>query len=102
MYTVAFLSYHTSPIAPLGGRETGGMNVYVRELALELAERGHQVDIFTRRTDPDSPQVVPLVAQLKSNGAVSARLIHIDAGPAAYQEKQALPAYLDDFEAGVV
>ena len=28
---LAVLSMHTSPLAPLGGRETGGMNVYILE-----------------------------------------------------------------------
>ena len=34
---IAMLSLHTSPLAPLGGRETGGMNVYVLEVARGLA-----------------------------------------------------------------
>lgn len=95
MYRIAILSYHTSPSAPLGGRETGGLNVYVRELARELAERGHKVDVFTRRVDADAPETVPL-----ADGP--ARLIHIDAGPAEYVAKDALPAHLEDFEEGVV
>jgi len=32
MLNVAMLSYHTCPLAILGGKDTGGMNVYVREL----------------------------------------------------------------------
>ena len=46
---IAMVSAHTSPLAPLGGRETGGMNVYVLELSRELARLGYEVDIFTRR-----------------------------------------------------
>ena len=45
---IAQVSAHTSPLAPLGGRETGGMNVYVLELSRELARLGYEVDIFTR------------------------------------------------------
>jgi len=101
MYRIAFLSYHTSPLAPLGGRETGGLNVYVRELALELAARGHDVDIYTRRADPDAPEVVPLAVQLEPGGGATARLVHVDAGPPRYEPKDALPAYVDAFEAGV-
>ena len=41
------LSVHTCPLATLGGKETGGMNVYVRDLSAELARQGHQVDIYT-------------------------------------------------------
>ena len=39
MYRIAVISYHTSPLAPLGAYEMGGLNVYVRELVRELAER---------------------------------------------------------------
>ena len=97
MYRIALLSYHTSPLAHLGGRETGGLNVYVRELARELAQRGHQVDVFTRRSDADAPAVVPF-----ADGSVGrARLMHIDAGPPQYIEKEALPPYVDAFAEGV-
>jgi len=95
MYRIAILSYHTSPLAPLGGRETGGLNVYVRELARELAERGHQVDVFTRRADADAPETVPL------SDAGHARLVHVAAGPKRYVAKEELAAYLDAFEAGI-
>ncbi|MGH2611179.1 MAG: glycosyltransferase, partial [Tepidiformaceae bacterium] len=44
---IAQVSAHTSPLAPLGGRETGGMNVYVLELSRELARLGYEIDIFT-------------------------------------------------------
>jgi len=98
MYRIAFLSYHTSPLAPLGGRENGGLNVYVRELARELAERGHQVDVFTRRTDPEAHQVVALARDVPG----AARLVHVEAGPAAPVDKEALPAYVDAFAAGIV
>jgi D-inositol-3-phosphate glycosyltransferase len=33
------------------------MNVYIRELACHLALQGLPVDIFTRRTDPETPEV---------------------------------------------
>ena len=44
---IALISVHTSPLAALGGRKAGGMNVYVRESATELARLGYAVDIFT-------------------------------------------------------
>ena len=37
---VAMLSYHTCPLATLGGKDTGGMNVYVRDLTLQLGRMG--------------------------------------------------------------
>jgi D-inositol-3-phosphate glycosyltransferase len=48
MLRIAMLSLHSSPMGRMGTRDTGGMSVYVRELARELGRRGHQVDIFTR------------------------------------------------------
>jgi hypothetical protein len=52
---IAIVSVHTSPLARPGGNKTGGLNVYVRELALQLAQRGCQIDIFSRATDRDMP-----------------------------------------------
>ncbi|HJW83019.1 MAG TPA: glycosyltransferase family 1 protein, partial [Anaerolineae bacterium] len=49
---VAMLSVHTCPLATLGGKETGGMNVYVRDLAREYSRRGLLVDVFTRSQNP--------------------------------------------------
>ena len=57
---IAMLSVHSSPLAVLGGKEAGGMNVYVRELSRELGRRGMGVDIFTRSQDPAAPPVVAL------------------------------------------
>ncbi len=54
---IAMLSIHTSPLASLGGRDTGGMNVYIRQLARELADRGVAVDVYTRRADAATPAV---------------------------------------------
>ena len=74
-------SYHTNPVAPLGGRHTGGMNVYVSELSRELARRGHHVDLFTRR-DAERPEVTALAPNL--------RLVQLAAGPPAPLEKALL------------
>lgn len=87
---IAQVSYHTNPVAPLGGRHTGGMNVYVSELARELARRGHLVDIFTRR-DSERPEVAALAPGL--------RLVQLPAGPAAPLEKALLTPYLPEFVA---
>ena len=46
---LAMISEHASPLASLGGEDSGGQNVYVAELARRLGEMGHQVDVFTRR-----------------------------------------------------
>lgn len=88
------LSVHTCPLAALGGKETGGMNVYVRELSRELAARGHRVDIFTRSQDPAVPHEVPGLE-------IGARVLHIPAGPEAPYNKHRLFDYLPEFAQGV-
>ena len=85
---IAQISYHTSPLAPLGGRQTGGMNVYVHELSRELARLGHSVDIFTRR-DGEHPEVTPVAPNL--------RLVQLPAGPAQPLDKHLLVPFLPAF-----
>lgn len=87
------ISAHTCPLAELGGWETGGMNVYVRELGRELATNGHTVDIFTRRQACDSPDVVEYVP--------GARVVHVDAGPHRAIDKYDVLDYLPEFACGV-
>ena len=67
------LSVHTSPVATLGAKDAGGMNVYVLELSRELARLGYEVDIFTRLDG-----ALPRVEQIAPN----LRLVRIEAGPA--------------------
>ena len=90
---VAVLSYHTSPLAPPGGRESGGMNVYVREAAARLAREGVRADVFTRRTDPAQPAAQPL--------APGVRLVHVGAGPPSRLGKEELHPWTAPFAAGV-
>ena len=87
---IAQVSAHTSPLAPLGGRETGGMNVYVRELSAELARLGYEVDIVTR-LDGALPEVEDLAPGL--------RIVRVAAGPAEPIEKEALVEHLPEFAA---
>jgi D-inositol-3-phosphate glycosyltransferase len=89
---IAMLSMHTSPVARLGGKETGGMNVYVRELTRSLALRGIAVDVFTRASDPNAPYV-----DTKSLGVGNARVINITAGPRAPVSKHKLIEYATPF-----
>ncbi len=90
---VAVLSTHTCPLAPLGGWETGGMNVYVRELGRALGARGIGVDIFTRRQNGDVADVVEY--------APGARVVHLDAGPNRHVDKYDVLDYLSEFACGV-
>lgn len=93
---IAMLSLHTSPLAVLGGKETGGMNVYVRELSRELASRGYCIDIFTRSQNPRLPRV-----QYDLLGVRNARVINIPAGPQTPYSKHMLADHLDEFVEGV-
>jgi len=86
---IAFISDHASPIAALGGVDTGGQNVYVGELAYQLARKGYEVDIFTRWEHPQLQQVVQW-----RNGV---RVVHIKAGPLECIPKEQLLPYMADF-----
>lgn len=88
---VAMLSVHACPLAKLGGRDSGGMNVYVRELARVLGRRGIEVDVFTRWREKYDPRI----QQLGEN----ARVIHIESGPIGYWPKMAVYDHLDEFTA---
>jgi len=50
------------------------MNVYIRELSRQMGRRAHSMDIFTRRSDPSTPEVTVLDERT--------RVIQVDAGPA--------------------
>jgi D-inositol-3-phosphate glycosyltransferase len=89
---IAMVSAHTSPLAPLGDRETGGMNVYVLELSRELGRLGFEVDIFTR-LDGELPRVEQVAANV--------RLVRLEAGLAAPIAKEAIIDHLPEFAANL-
>ncbi|HEY7625002.1 MAG TPA: glycosyltransferase [Candidatus Limnocylindria bacterium] len=86
---VAMLSVHACPLAKLGGRDSGGMNVYVRELTRDLGARGIEVDVFTRWREKDDPRIQPL--------GPNARVVHIQSGPIGYWPKMEVYEHLDEF-----
>jgi len=90
---VAVLSVHTCPLAALGAKETGGMNVYVRETARELQRMGVEVDVFTRSQNATVPRIVAL-----GHGA---RVVHVAAGPEAPLPREDAHRHLDEFVDGV-
>jgi D-inositol-3-phosphate glycosyltransferase len=82
-------SIHSSPIGELGTKNTGGMSVYIRELARQLGARGHCIDIYTRLNGSKHNQIIDLDDNV--------RLIHLSAGNNGYVHKLALYYYLSDF-----
>lgn len=91
---IAMLSYHTCPLAILGGKDTGGMNVYVRELTRFLGKRGVHVDVFTRSQDEHVPHVL-------HDLGYGNRVVHIPAGPEHPLPKSELANHIPSFTEGV-
>lgn len=87
------ISAHSCPVGTLGAKDTGGMSVYIVELARELGKLGHVVDAYTRVHDPADPIVVEL--------GYNARLIHIEAGEMEQIHKLAVYSHLPDFACGL-
>ncbi|MFE1754267.1 glycosyltransferase [Streptomyces anandii] len=88
---IAMVSEHASPLAALGGVDAGGQNVYVARLTEELARRGHDVTVYTRRDSTELPDRVPL-----PGGSV---VEHVPAGPPEAIPKDALFAHMPSFGA---
>jgi len=86
---VALISEHASPLAVLGGVDSGGQNVYVMHVARHLAALGYQIDVFTRRDDEELPEVV--------NCGDNFRVIHVPAGPPAFIPKEELLQHMPAF-----
>ena len=86
---IAMLSVHSDPMGDLGTKDTGGMSVYVRELARELGTRGHMVDIYTRLNGSRQRQIARLYENV--------RLVHLRAGENGEMNKLALYGHLDEF-----
>ena len=86
---VAFVSEHASPLATVGGVDSGGQNVHVAELARALGALGHQVTVFTRR---DGTSVRDRVRMCR--GVV---VEHVPAGPPAALPKDRLLPYMKPF-----
>ncbi len=88
---IALISEHASPLATAGGVDAGGQNIYVAQVARCLAEAGHQVDVLTRRDDPDLPAIQHL--------RPGVRVLHIPAGPPTFVPKEELLQYMPEFSA---
>ncbi len=86
---IAMVSEHASPLAALGGVDAGGQNVHVAELSAALVRRGHEVDVYTRKDDPELPDRV-VTAQ-------GYTVVHVPAGPAEPLPKDELLAHMGPF-----
>jgi len=88
------LSYHTCPLATLGGKDTGGMNVYVRDLTRQLGRIGIHVDVFTRSQDEHVPHVL-------HDLGYGNRVVHVPAGPEVPIAKSELVDHVPEFVQGI-
>ncbi|MFH1382984.1 MAG: glycosyltransferase, partial [Chloroflexota bacterium] len=86
---IAMLSAHSCPVGALGAKDTGGMSVYIREVAREIGKQGHLVDVYTRVHDPRDP--------ISEDLSQNTRLIHLKAGEYRQIEKLAVYSHLPDF-----
>src|SRR3954462_14987901 len=89
MHKIALVSEHASPLALVGGVDAGGQNIYVANVARQLARSGHSVDVFTRCDACHLPEVVAWERGL--------RVVHVPAGPKVFVAKEKLLDYMDDF-----
>ncbi|MXZ78597.1 MAG: glycosyltransferase [Acidimicrobiia bacterium] len=90
---VAVLSLHTSPLTQPGVGDSGGMNVYVREMAAALSHAGSECRVYVRRAHhglPDEVSIEPGVT-----------VVHIDAGPVDL-DKEDLYGVVGEFADGVL
>ena len=86
--SVAILSMHTSPLAQAGSGDGGGLNIYVRELATSMAHLGIRCDVYVRRSDDFTEEIVEIEPGL--------RVIQIEAGPSDLL-KEDLPLVIDSY-----
>ncbi len=92
---IAIISYHTCPLATLGGKDTGGMNVYVRDLTCYLGQTGIHADVFTRSQDEHVPHILHDLGH-------GNRVVHIHAGPENPRPKQELQDYIKEFSDNIL
>ena len=93
MRRLAVLSLHTSPLAQPGAGDSGGMNVYVRELVSGLAQAGVTSDVYVRRWAEGLPDIVEVEPGF--------RVVHVPAGPVDLP-KEGLLEVVDLFADGVL
>lgn len=90
--TILFISDHGDPLIPLGSKQAGGQNNYVKQLALHLDAFGYRVDVVTHWSDDTLPAV--------ENFGTNSRVYRFAAGHKGFVDKQQmytlLPALYDE------
>ncbi len=86
---IALISEHGDPAAEIGKDAAGGQNVYVRQVGESLAKLGWQVDMFTRKSNPNDPTIV--------QHSPYCRTIRLIAGPECYIPRDELFQYMPEF-----
>ncbi|MFB2893212.1 glycosyltransferase [Aerosakkonemataceae cyanobacterium BLCC-F50] len=86
---IALISDHADPAAEVVQQDVGGQNVYVRNVGETLAKLGWQVDMFTRKVNPNDPKIV--------QHSPYCRTIRLSAGPEKFIHKNDLFAYMPEF-----
>ncbi|MFL6167561.1 MAG: glycosyltransferase [Ornithinibacter sp.] len=86
---IALVSEHANPLAAVGRVDAGGQNVHVAALAGGLAALGHDVTVYSRRDDPDTPATV--------EGPEGYTVEHVPAGPPTEIPKDELLQYMPEF-----
>lgn len=86
---IVLVSLHTDPYAKLGTADTGGLNLLVRHQAQGLAALGHEVEIWTRRSDPGQPP--------ESEPFLGVILRRLPAGPPEPLRRNDLVRHVEEF-----
>lgn len=86
---IALISDRADPAAEVVQQDVGGQNVYVRNVGEALAKLGWQVDMFTRKVNPNEPKIV--------QHSPYCRTIRLSAGPEEFIPKNDLFAYMPEF-----
>lgn len=90
---IAFISEHASPLAILGGVDSGGQNVYVAELPRQLVRLGYNVDVYTRQ-EGEIDEVIDWMPGI--------RVVHIPAGPKEVVAKEELLSLMGEFSHNMI
>ncbi len=86
---IALISDHGDPAADIGREEAGGQNVYVRQVGEALSRLGWQVDMFTRKSNPEDARIV--------QHNPHCRTIRLNAGPESFVSRDQIFQYMPEF-----